>query len=124
MFVDAVVAGAVDLEHVHVLAGGDALADVAFAAGRGRRSLLAVERLGEDAGGRGLADAACSGEEIGVGDAVALEGVGQGAGDRLLADEVGEGLRPIAPRQDGVALRGRSVRRLAGRVGGWLVAWP
>ena len=101
--VDAAVAGAVDLEHVHVLAGGDAAADVAHAAGRRRRAVFAVERLGEDAGRRGLADAAGAGEEVGVGDAVALEGVGQGAGDGFLADEVGEGLRPIAPGEDGVA---------------------
>ena len=92
----------VDLDHVDVVAAGDADAVVADAAGRGRRPFFAVEALGEDARGGGLADAAGAGEEIGVGDAVALEGVGEGAGGRLLADEVGEGLRPIAPGEDGV----------------------
>ena len=56
--VDAVVAGAVDFQDVDVFAGGDGLADVALVARRRRRPLHAVERLGQDAGGAGLADAA------------------------------------------------------------------
>src|SRR5438552_3696699 len=94
--VDAAVAGAVDLEHVHVLAGGDAAAAVADAAGRDGRPLFAVERLGEDAGGGGFADAAGAGEEVGVGDAVAGDGVAEGLGDGLLPDQVAEQLRPVA----------------------------
>ena len=39
-FVDAAIAGAVDLQHVHVLAGADAAADVALVAGRRRRALF------------------------------------------------------------------------------------
>ena len=105
--VDAAVAGAVDLEHVDVVAGGDAACRCRT---RRRASAVgpvdAVERLGQDAGGGGLADAAGAGEEVGVGDAIGLDGVGQGLGDRLLADEVGELLRPIAAGQDGVAFRG------------------
>src|SRR5262249_5973147 len=62
--VDAAVAGAVDLQHVHVLAGGDAAADLAGVAGRGGRAVDAVEGLGEDAGGGGLADAAGAGEQV------------------------------------------------------------
>src|SRR5262249_48977127 len=68
--------------------------------------------------------AAGAGEEVGVGDAVAFQGVGQGAGDGFLADEVGEGLRPVAPRQDGVAFGGW--RGFGGRRGGFLrhCPWP
>ena len=101
-FVDAAVAGAVDLEHVDVAAAGDALADVALVAGRGRRPVHAVQGLGEDAGGRGLADAASAGEEIGVADAVGGDGVGEGLRDLLLADELAEILRPIAAGDDDV----------------------
>ena len=51
---------------------------------------------------RRLADAAGAGEQVGVGDAAGLDGVGQGLGDGLLADQVGELLRPVAPGEDGV----------------------
>ena len=107
--VDAAVAGAVDLQHVDIVAGGDAQADVALVARRRRRAVLAVERLGQDAGGRGLADAAGTGEQIGVADAVAGDGLLQRPGDVLLADQLVERLRPIAASDDGVAA-----------VGGWL----
>src|SRR5262249_32431447 len=123
-FVNAAVAGAVDLEHVDVIAAGDALADFALAAGRRGRAVDAVERFRQDAGRGRFADAAGAGEEVGVGDAVAFQGVGQGAGDGVLADEVGEGLRPVAPRQDGVAFGGW--RGFGGRRGGFLrhCPWP
>ncbi len=67
--------------------------------------LVAVEGLGQDARGGGLADAARPGEQVGMGDAVAFQGVDQGLGHRFLADEVGELLRPIAAGQDGVFRR-------------------
>ena len=92
--------------------------------GVGVGPLLAVEGLGEDAGGGGLADAAGAGEQVGVGDAVAGEGVGQGPGDGLLADEVGERLRPVAAGEDGVGLaRGGRRRRVLG-LGGLLGHGP
>ena len=84
----------------------DALADVALVAGRRRRALHAVERLGQDAGGRRLADAAGAGEQVGVADAIAGDGVLQRPGDVLLADELVERLRPIAASDDGVAAGG------------------
>ena len=111
---DAVVAGAVDFEDVDILAGGDAATGVADAAGFRCRAVDAVEGLGEDAGGRGLADAARAGEEVGVGDAVAFQGVREGLGGGFLADEVGEGLRTVASGEDGVAGRGRGDRSFRG----------
>ena len=105
--VHAVVAGAVDLDDVHVVAGRDAAADFAFVAGSGRRPLFAVEGLGEDASGGGLADAAGAGEQVSVSDAVALKGVYEGAGGGFLADQVREGLRSITTGQDGVGFVGR-----------------
>ena len=107
-FVDAAVAGAVDLQHVDVVALRDALADVALVAGRRRRAVHAVQGLGEDPRRRRLADAAGTGEQIGVADAIGGDRVGQRLGDVLLADQFLERLRPIAPGDDDV---------LAGRFG-------
>ena len=74
--------------------------------GAGVGPLLAVQRLGQDPGGRGLADAAGPGEQIGMAHAVRGDGVREGLGDVLLADQLVERLRPIAPRDDDV-LRAR-----------------
>ena len=120
-FVDAAVAGAVDLQHVDVVAGGDAQADVALVARRGRRAVDAVERLGQDAGGRRLADAAGAGEQIGVADAVAGDGLLQRLGDVLLADQLVERLRPVAAGDDDVAAGGRIVGSSIGGVGSLIV---
>ena len=83
------------------------LADVALVAGRRRRAALAVERLGQNAGGRGLADAAGTGEQIGVADAIAGDRLLQRPGDVLLADQLVERLRPIAASDDDVFAAGR-----------------
>ncbi len=53
----------------------------ALVAGRRRRTIFAVERLGENARGGGLAYAAHAGKEIGMGDAVGPDSVLQRAGD-------------------------------------------
>ena len=97
------VARAVDFQHVDVIARGDADANVALVAGRGRRSANAIERLGENAGGRSLPHAARPGEKIRVPDAVAGDGLLQGAGDVLLAHQFIERLRPISPGDDDVS---------------------
>ena len=73
----------------------------------------AVERLGQDAGGRRLADAAGAGEQIGVADAVAGDRLLQRAGDVLLADQLLERLRPIAASDDDVAAVGTRLRVVA-----------
>jgi hypothetical protein len=60
----------------------------------------AIEALGENAGDGGLARAARPDEEVGVGDALLGNGVGQGLGDVLLADDVLEPLRAVFARYD------------------------
>jgi hypothetical protein len=65
---DAVVGGAVDLGDVDRGAGGDLGARLADAARCGGGAVDAVEGLGEEASGGGLADAARAAEEVGVGD--------------------------------------------------------
>jgi hypothetical protein len=58
--------------------------------GVGVGPVLAVDRGGQDPGGRGLAGAARSGEQVGVGEAILLDRVGQGARHVLLPDHLGE----------------------------------
>ena len=53
---DPVVAGPVDLDHVHVLTDRDRLTDVAGLVRGFGWSVNAIEALGEDPGDRGLAD--------------------------------------------------------------------
>ena len=84
--------------------------------------MLAVQRLGQDSGGRGLAHAAGAGEQIGVADAIGGDRVRQGLGDVLLADQLVEGLRPIAAGDDDVAspaatAGGVGIERRAGSLG-------
>ena len=64
--VDAVVGGGVEL--VHVVAGAtlDGQARFALATGLAVDHVLAVQDLGEDAGGGGLAGAAWPGEQVGL----------------------------------------------------------
>ncbi len=93
--VDAVVRGPVDLENVDGTPGGDLQARGADVAGNRRRPLLAVHGFGKDTGDGGLARAAGTGKEDGVGDAVRTDGVCQGAGDVGLPDHILEGLRTV-----------------------------
>ena len=102
--VDAGVGGGVDLDAVDIVAGGDAKAGIAGEAGGGGGAVsgVAVECLGEDSGGAGFAYAACSAEEVAVGDSAGGDGVLEGAGNGFLADEVVEGCGAIPAGQDGV----------------------
>ncbi len=97
---DAVVARAIDLEDVEAVAGGDFLATVAFAAGRNGRAMNAVERLGQNARGRGFADPARPDKKIGVGEPILFDRVLERLGDVRLADEIVERLRPIFAREN------------------------
>lgn len=112
--IDAVVAGPVDFEDVHGVAGGDFAAAFADVAGGGGGAFHAVEALGEDAGGGGFAGAAGADEEVGVGDAVLGDGAGEGIGDVSLADDVGEDLGPVFAGDNFVSHR----EGFRGRVGG------
>ena len=82
--VDAGMRGGVHLQHVHVPRFHDRLAvEAEFRhrdgrAGIGLAGAGVVEAAGEDAGGRGLADAAHAGEHPGLRDAVGRERVAPG----------------------------------------------
>ena len=94
---DQAVAGGVDLDDVH----GAPLADRhAGRAGVARLAVVAavgaVDGLGQDAGGGGLAGAARPDEQVGVGGPVGGHGAAQGGDDRVLAEHLGEALRPPA----------------------------
>ena len=96
--VDARMGGGVHLDDVDVPTVDDGLAvDTEFRhvdrrPGHGRMPVLrrhfVVEGTGKDAGGRGLADPAHAGQQIGLMDAVELEGIREGAHHRFLTDEV------------------------------------
>jgi hypothetical protein len=102
--VDAAVRRRVELDIVDEAAGVDVAArradaarlcgDAAVAVGAG-----AVERLGEDARDRRLADAARSGEEIRVVQPLLRERVGERLDHVRLADERLEIARPVLARQ-------------------------
>ena len=123
--VDPVVGGRIHLQHVHVPALDDRLAIEAkhrHLDGRsGHRAVrqFVVQAAGEDAGGRGLTDAAHAGEDPGLRDAPGLECVRDRPHHGLLADQVVEGGGPVFPREHPVARpgAGRS-RRTARRTGG------
>ncbi len=112
---DLRVRGTVDLEDVERDAVGDLLTGRAGVARLGRGAALAVERLGEDARGRGLAHATRPGEQEGVRDAAGGDRGLERARHVLLADHVCEALRPQPPREHLVGHRdgigGRGIRR-------------
>ena len=97
---DAVVARAVDLQHVEAGAGGNLPARVADAAGFDRRGLDAAEGLGKDARGGRFAGAARPDEQVGVGEAVLRDGVLERAGDVLLPHHVVKRLRTVLAREN------------------------
>ena len=93
----------VDVIEMAVL--GDGLAVVADAAGIDGGAALAVladavQRPGDDARGRGLADTAHAREHEGMGDAARRDGVAQGAHHRLLANQGGEIDRTVFAGED------------------------
>ena len=120
--VDAGARGRVHLDDIDVAVLGDGLAVVADAARIDRRAALAVgadavECPGDDAGGRGLADAAHARKHEGVGDAAGGDGVAQGAHHCFLADQGGEIGGSVFTGKDAVGKRG-----LASRVASCLIA--
>ncbi|MBA7685669.1 hypothetical protein ES703_94094 [subsurface metagenome] len=95
--VNAGVAGGVDFNDIHGAALGYRQAHLAGVAGFFLIGAEAVDRFSQDAGGAGLARSPWAVEEIGVGDALALDGIAQSLGYRLLTDYIGQGLgAPLA----------------------------
>src|SRR5262249_53779907 len=113
--VDAVVRRRIHLDDVRVPAFHDGLAvhaELRQVRGRaGDRAVgeLVVERAGENARRRGLADAAYAGEDPGLGNAARGERIGDRAHHGVLADQVGEGLRPVFAREHAVGADRRLV---------------
>ena len=103
--VDAAVTGGVDLHHVDILPGSDRHAAFTDVAGFAADAAGALERLGVDAGGAGLAHAACAGEEIGVADPARLDRPRQATGDVFLAHQFVEPLRTVAAGHHLIARR-------------------
>src|SRR5690606_22955622 len=97
--------------------GVDVHAGRALAAGLGAGPLLAVQRLGEDAGDGGLAHAAGAGEQEGMVDPPGIQGVAQGADHVLLPDELGETLRAPLAGKNQVGHRLTTFGRASGRTG-------
>ena len=91
--VDPGLGGAIHLDHVHMLAGGNRLAGIALAARLGGWPALAirtgaVQPFGDDSRGGGLAGAANAGHDEGLRDPVRGKGVLEGAHHGLLADQI------------------------------------
>ena len=77
----------------------------------------AVDRLGQDARGRGLAGSARPDEEVGVGQAVAAHRAAQGDDDRVLPDELREALGTEATVERGVLAGDRGEVGVGRRLG-------
>ncbi|CAB3871780.1 hypothetical protein LMG1864_02808 [Achromobacter ruhlandii] len=93
-FLDAAVGGRVQFEVVDETAGIDLGAGATDAAGLGSDAGFAVERFGQDARQRGLADAAGAGEQPGVVQALGVERMRQRAHHVILSHEGIERSRP------------------------------
>ncbi len=105
----------IDFDDVDVAPFADRPARLANAAWSDGRATLpvgadAVQRLGDQARGRGLADPAHSGQQECVGDPPALDRIGQRLHHRVLADQLGEGLRAVLAREHAIC------RRFGGRL--------
>ena len=99
--VDAAVGRSVELDDVDGTRARRREVDAALAhpAGIRGRALLAVERAGQDASGRGLPAATGPGEQIGVVDAVVLQRATQRPGHMVLADDLVQRRRTVGAIQ-------------------------
>jgi hypothetical protein len=105
--VDRVRGGGVHLGNVERGRRGDRRARLADAARVDRRAALAVEAGGEDLRHRRLAGAARADEQVGVVDAIALDGVAQRPHHVVLTDHLGEGTRAVAAVERGASGHGK-----------------
>ena len=95
-----------------------------------RRRQLVIEGAGEDARGRGLADPAHAGQNIGLMDSLEVEGIRQRPDHGLLADQILETRGPIFAGEHAIgsleaarAFARRPIRDL-GRLSSWAVERP
>ena len=109
---DAVVAGTVDLKHIETPSLGNLHTGIANAAGIVGRAILAglaVQRLGQNTGGRGLSHPARADKEIRLRETTPRDGVLKSAGDMLLANNLLKTLRSVFSGKNAVAHRGRNL---------------
>ena len=88
-----------------IVSGGDADTGVTVTARGRRRTVLAIQALGENPGRRRLADSASAGEQVRVSHAIGRDRVAQRLGHLVLPHQFAERLRPIPPRDDDVLVR-------------------
>jgi hypothetical protein len=99
---DTIVARSVDLDHIQIASLGDLLAHVANSAGLRCGAVHAIERLRQDAGGRGFSNAARADKKIGLSQAACIDGVLKCPRDMILPDNLGEGLGTILAGKNSV----------------------
>ena len=95
--IDAAVRRPVDLDHIDIAPLGNPATDLAGVAGVAPLGRGTVERLRQDAGGRGLANSPGPGEEVGVGDASSGDGIAQRLGNGFLSHHFAKRLRSKPP---------------------------
>ena len=101
-FIDAPVAGAVDFQHIDVVASGNLTTDVALPARCIARALDAVEGFGQNACRGGLTHTTRPREQIRMTDAVGRDGVLQRLGHGGLSDKFGKRLGAVAACDDDI----------------------
>src|ERR1700686_556492 len=103
--VNAAVGGRVDLDYVDRVSGANLGAGFANAARLRHRPVgrAAIQSRRQNARHGGLSNAAMPAEDVAVRGPSLFQGILQGARDVLLSDHLGELLRTIFTRQDGVA---------------------
>ena len=91
-FINAAVAGGVNLDNVQGGPLGYGLAQGAGIAGFTLAVIKAVHRLGQDTSGTGLTGAPGTAEKVGMRNMAAAQSVQQRLGDLYLADDISQGL--------------------------------
>ena len=109
--IDAGMAGGIHFDDIDKAAGCDTPARFAHTAGIDGRAALpvfanAVERLGYQTRGGGLADPAHAGHQKGVGQPVTLDRIAQSLDHRILSDQFGEFRWSVFARQYPIGLGG------------------
>jgi hypothetical protein len=99
----AVVACAINLNHVETVARGDLQAVIAFAARCDRLAFDAIERLRQNSGSGRFANTAWAHKQIRMGEPVLRDRIFQGARNMRLPDQIVESLRPIFSGENLVA---------------------
>jgi len=103
--VDAAIGGRVDLNHINRVSGANLGARFAHAARLRHRFIgrPAIQGRGQNPRHGSLSNSTMAAEDVAVRGSSLFKGVLQGACDVLLPDHLGELLRTVFTRQDGIA---------------------